>query len=100
MDNIPPIQVSTLQTVDEHLRGGDVGGQRDVMHITQAQQGHLVGFAGLCVDRIAEEQEQIDLIAGNAGYPKYVVTLDELASGNVNGVKIIHLADFLLSAEY
>ena len=34
------------------------------MHITQAQQGHLVGLAGLCVDRIAEEQEQIDLIAG------------------------------------
>ncbi len=30
-------------------------------------------------------------------YPKYVVTLDDLASGNVNGVKIVHLADFLLS---
>ena len=30
-------------------------------------------------------------------YPKYVVTLDELACGNVNGVKIVHLADFLLS---
>ena len=33
-------------------------------------------------------------------YPKYVVTLDELAAGNVNGVKIVHLADFLLSYEY
>lgn len=30
-------------------------------------------------------------------YTKYVVTLDELAGGNVNGVKIVHLADFLLS---
>ncbi len=30
-------------------------------------------------------------------YPKYVVTLDDLAGGNVNGVKIIHLSDFLLS---
>lgn len=30
-------------------------------------------------------------------YPKYVVTLDDLAGGNVNGVKIVHLADFLLS---
>lgn len=28
-------------------------------------------------------------------YPKYVVTLDELAGGNINGVKIMHLADFL-----
>jgi hypothetical protein len=28
------------------------------------------------------------------------VTLDELADGNINGVKIVHLADFLLSKEY
>lgn len=33
-------------------------------------------------------------------YPKYVVTLDELAAGNINGVKIIHLADFLLRDKY
>ena len=30
-------------------------------------------------------------------YPKYVVTLDELAGGNMDGVKIVHLSDFLLS---
>lgn len=33
-------------------------------------------------------------------YPKYVVTLDELAAGNINGVKIVHLADFLLAEDY
>lgn len=33
-------------------------------------------------------------------YPKYVVTLDEYARGNINGVKIMHLADFLLSESY
>lgn len=33
-------------------------------------------------------------------YPKYVVTLDELASGNIDGVKVVHLADFLLGKEY
>lgn len=32
-------------------------------------------------------------------YPKYVVTLDELAADNINGVKIVHLADFLLRGE-
>ncbi len=32
-------------------------------------------------------------------YTKYVVTLDELSTGNVNGVKIIHLFDFLLKEE-
>lgn len=30
-------------------------------------------------------------------YSKYVVTLDELAAGNVEGVKIVHMFDFLLS---
>lgn len=33
-------------------------------------------------------------------YPKYVVTMDELASGNVNGIRIMHLADFLRQDEY
>ena len=33
-------------------------------------------------------------------YPKYVVTLDEYASGNINGVKIVHLAEFLLNENY
>jgi len=26
--------------------------------------------------------------------------MDELAAGNINGVKIVHLADFLLSKEH
>lgn len=30
-------------------------------------------------------------------YPKYVVTMDEFAGGNVSGIKIVHLADFLTS---
>ena len=36
-------------------------------------------------------------------YPKYVVTLDELAEGNIrniNGIKIVHMANFLLSDDY
>lgn len=43
------------------------------------------------------EREIGNLLDIKDHYPKYVVTLDELAGGNVNGVKIIHLADFLLS---
>lgn len=27
-------------------------------------------------------------------YPKHVVTLDELAAGNINGIKILYLAVF------
>ena len=40
-----------------------------------------------------------NLLAIKDQYPKYVVTLDALSTGNVNGVKIIHLFDFLLKKE-
>ena len=33
-------------------------------------------------------------------YPKYVVTLDSLATGNENGIKIVHAADFLLDNQW
>ncbi|MBR1625050.1 MAG: ATP-binding protein, partial [Clostridia bacterium] len=29
-------------------------------------------------------------------YPKMIITLDEYATGNVNGVQIVHIVDFLL----
>lgn len=52
--------------------------------------------------RLPEEsdRELANLLEIKDHYPKYVVTLDELATGNVNGVKIMHLADFLLSESY
>ncbi len=46
------------------------------------------------------DREIANLLAIKDHYPKYVVTLDELATGNVSGVKIVHLSDFLLSREY
>lgn len=46
------------------------------------------------------EREITNLLEIKDHYPKYVVTMDELAAGNINGVKIVHLADFLLSSEY
>lgn len=46
------------------------------------------------------DREVANLLEIRDHYPKYVVTLDELAGGNVNGVRIVHLADFLLSEKY
>ena len=46
------------------------------------------------------DREVANLLEIKDHYPKYVVTMDELATGNINGVKIVHLADFLLSKEY
>lgn len=52
--------------------------------------------------RLPEEsdREVANLLEIKDHYPKYVVTLDEFAAGNINGIKIVHLADFLLSKEY
>ena len=46
------------------------------------------------------DREVANLLESKDHYPKYVVTLDELAAGNINGVRIMHLADFLLMEEY
>ena len=46
------------------------------------------------------DRELTNLLELKDHYPKYLVTLDDLAGGNVNGVKIVHMADFLLSEEY
>lgn len=46
------------------------------------------------------DREIADLLEIKDNYPKYIVTLDELASGNIDGVRIVYLADFLLMKEY
>lgn len=33
-------------------------------------------------------------------YPKYIVTLDKYDSGNIDGIEIVYLEDFLLKSEY
>ena len=33
-------------------------------------------------------------------YPKYVLTTDEFAGGNYEGIKTMHIADFLLMEEF
>lgn len=48
----------------------------------------------------ASDREIGNLLEIKDHYPKYVVTVDELAGGNIDGVRIVHLADFLLSAQY
>lgn len=58
-------------------------------------------YVQVCRDLPEESDREIaNLLEIKDHYPKYVVTLDELAAGNINGVKIVHLADFLLSQDY
>ena len=46
------------------------------------------------------DREVANLLEINDHYPKYVVTLDELATGNIDGVKIVHIVDFLLQQDF
>lgn len=47
-----------------------------------------------------EIREYDRLLEIHDNYPKYVLTTDEFAGGNYEGIKTMHIADFLLSSEY
>lgn len=47
-----------------------------------------------------EKREYNRLLEIPDNYPKFVLTTDEFAGGNYEGIKTMHIADFLLSEEY
>lgn len=47
-----------------------------------------------------EEREYGRLLSIADNYPKYVLRTDEFAGGNYQGIRTMHIADFLLSSEY
>lgn len=47
-----------------------------------------------------EKREYERLLEIRDNYPKYVLTTDAFAGGNYEGIKTMHIADFLLSQEY
>ena len=47
-----------------------------------------------------EKREYNRLLEIHDNYPKYVLRTDEFAGGNYEGIKTMHIADFLLSTEY
>ena len=56
-------------------------------------------YVQVCRELPKESNREIaNLMEIKDHFPKIVVTLDDYASGNINGIKIIHLVDFLLNA--
>lgn len=47
-----------------------------------------------------QKREYERLLEIRDNYPKYVLTTDEFAGGNYEGIQTMHIADFLLSSEY
>lgn len=55
-------------------------------------------YVQVCVQiPMTSDREVGNLMDIRDHYPKYVVTLNEMDTGIENGIKIVHLADFLLA---
>jgi predicted AAA+ superfamily ATPase len=46
------------------------------------------------------ERETVNLKEIQDHYHKYVVTMDNFATGNDNGIELVHIADFLLKENW
>ena len=58
-------------------------------------------YIQVCVQLPAGSDREVDnLMEIKDHYPKYVVTTNSLDTGNENGIRIIHLADFLLMEQW
>jgi hypothetical protein len=51
-------------------------------------------------EQITEIREYERLLGIRVNYPKYVLRTDDFAAGNYEGIKTMHVADFLLSSEF
>ena len=58
-------------------------------------------YIQVCKELPSESDREIEnLLEIKDHYPKYVVCMDTLAMGNENGVKLVHIADFLLQEKW
>lgn len=58
-------------------------------------------YVQVCDTLLADSDREIEnLLEIRDNYPKMVVTLDEYTKGNIEGVKIITLTNFLLAEKY
>ena len=58
-------------------------------------------YVQVCVQIPENSDREVgNLMAIKDHYPKYVVTLNSMDTGNENGIRIVHLADFLLEEKW
>ena len=79
--------------------GKTSGGEIDFVAVRQGEKLYIQVAREISGDATAErEYSRLRDIRDN--YPKYVLTTDDYAGGNYEGIKTMHVADFLLSEEY
>ncbi|MBR6108117.1 MAG: ATP-binding protein [Clostridia bacterium] len=79
--------------------GKTSGGEIDFVAARQGEKLYIQVAREISSEATAErEYSRLRDIRDN--YPKYVLTTDDFAGGNYEGIKTMHVADFLLSVEY
>ena len=79
MEHFSPIQIAPLQAHDKHFGRCQVGGDRNIVLVTMTNGlDHLGIIPRIDGIGIGEEQNQIDLIVGNAGVDLLMAALSQL----------------------
>ncbi len=74
-------------------------GTKEIDFIAEARDEKL--YVQVCRNLPEASARELDnLLEIRDNHPKYIVTMDSLACGNEDGIKTIHLADFLLSDRF
>lgn len=74
-------------------------GEIDFVAARQNEKLYVQVTQEICSEK-TEKREYNRLLEIHDNYPKYVLRTDEFAGGNYEGIKTMHIADFLLSSEY
>lgn len=98
MENI--VYLELLRRGYEVYVGEQKGREIDFVGVRRDEKVYVQVCRHLPDDPKGRDREIGNLLQIADSYPKYVVTSDEFAGGNEDGVKIVYLADFLLQEEY
>ncbi len=79
--------------------GKNADGEIDFVAVRQNEKLYIQ-VAQTINSEMTAKREYERLIEIHDNYPKYVLTTDEFAGGNYEGIRTMHVADFLLSTEY
>ena len=79
--------------------GKQTGGEIDFVAVRQNEKLYVQVTQRIESEK-TEKREYERLLEIRDNYPKYVLRTDEFAGGNYQGIKTMHVADFLLSMEY
>jgi predicted AAA+ superfamily ATPase len=76
-------------------------GSVEIDFVATRQENRLYIQIAERIERQETEQREYGRLLGIAdNYPKFVLRADDFAGGNYQGIKTMHIADFLLSKEY